>query len=56
MPELVDLLRKEKCVEVVTITIPKEVDYADHMIIVTCRYYRYKKIKAMDITNFFVVA
>ncbi len=38
LAELVDLLRKENCIEVMTIAIPKEIDYADHMIIVTCKY------------------
>ncbi|ODN04292.1 Mitochondrial assembly of ribosomal large subunit protein 1 [Orchesella cincta] len=38
--ELIDLLRDENADEVVAITLPKEIDYADYMVIVTVRHNR----------------
>ena len=61
--ELTDLLREERAGDVCVIKIPKEMDYADHMILVTAkspkhmfalatfvrRRFKHKRLKATDI-------
>jgi len=41
LPELVNLLKEENCEEIVVISIPREIDYADQMVIVTCKSLRH---------------
>jgi len=51
--DLVEVLRAEKCSEVVVLAVPKELNYVDHMVIVTCKSPRHLRASATFVRKLF---